>query len=240
VPGHHVNFVDPAGCPRIRLHLARQLHRQRFGDQPAAQLLRHGLHVRNGQDQLTRDLPVGKVQAHEVEAQHPHTQRLVMSGQHHSEAILRREMPRSGIKASEVVEAGRACFASVALMVRLRVVAPVPDHRGTVAARAAYAIRPAMLAHKREALGVVHQAGKVDQVGCRHDGGASSREPVGWSHSAITSDTCRLHHPDHHPRTRQEPYSQAEKPNFPDLCANCACCRTFPTDVNRRERDSEQ
>jgi len=118
-------------------------------------------------------------------------------------------------RAGEVVEAGRACFASVALPVRLRVVAPVPDHRGTVAARTAYALRSAMLAHKREALGVVHQAAEIDQVGCRHDGGASSREPVGWSHSAITSDTCRRHHPG----TRQEPRWKARAARPPVLPA---------------------
>ncbi len=45
-----------------------------------------------------------------------------------------------------------------------------------------------MLPHKREALGVVHQPGKVDQIGCRHDGRGSSREPVGRSHSSYRID----------------------------------------------------
>jgi len=66
-----------------------------------------------GQAQLTRNLPVREVQAHEVEAQHPHTQRLVMPGQH---------------RAGKIVEAGRARLAPIALPVRLRVVASVPDH----------------------------------------------------------------------------------------------------------------
>jgi len=65
----------------------------RFGDQPGAQLLRHDLRVRDGQAQLQGDLPVRKVQAHEVKAQHPHAQRLVVRGQH---------------RVGEVVEAGRA------------------------------------------------------------------------------------------------------------------------------------
>jgi len=58
VPGHDIDLVD--------LHLALQLHRRRLGDQPAAQLLCHGLHIRDGQAQLTRNLPVREVQAHEV------------------------------------------------------------------------------------------------------------------------------------------------------------------------------
>jgi len=73
VPGHDVDLVD--------LHLALQFHRRSFGNQPGAQLLRHGLHIRSIQAQFQGDLPVGKVQAHEVEAQHPHTQRLVVPGQ---------------------------------------------------------------------------------------------------------------------------------------------------------------
>jgi len=105
VPGHDVDLVN--------LHLALQFHRRRFGDQPSAQLLRHGLHVRDGQAQLIRDLPVGEVQAHEIQAQHPDPQRLMMAGQH---------------RAGEVVEAGRARLASVTLTVRLRLIAPVPDH----------------------------------------------------------------------------------------------------------------
>ncbi len=104
----------------------------------------------------------------QVEAQDPHPQRLVVPGQH---------------RPSEVVETRRTCLAPVALAMWLRVVATVPDHRRAVASGAAYALRPAMLAHQREALGIVHQAGKVDQVGCSHDGGNSSREPVGCSRS---------------------------------------------------------
>ena len=44
VPGHDVDLVD--------LHLALQFYRRRFGDQPAAQLLRHRLRIRSIQAQL--------------------------------------------------------------------------------------------------------------------------------------------------------------------------------------------
>jgi hypothetical protein len=37
----------------------------------------------------------------------------------------------------------------------LGVVAPVPDHRTAAAAGAAHALRPAVLAHEGEALGVI-------------------------------------------------------------------------------------
>src|SRR4051794_28433705 len=79
-------------------------------------------------------------------------------------------------RAGEVVEAPHAPLAAVALPVRLAVVAPVADHRGAAAPGATHAFRPAVLAHEGEALGVVHQAGKIDQAGCSiecsHDHGA--------------------------------------------------------------------
>ncbi len=78
--------------------------------------------------------------------------------------------------ASQVVEAGRTRFAPVTLAMRLRIVASVPDDRRTVAGGAAHALWPAMLAHKGEALGVVHQAGKVDQVGCGYDTSSSCEQ----------------------------------------------------------------
>ena len=155
---HHVNLID--------LDFALQLHFGGFGHEAAAQLLRHGLHVGPTQTQLACDLPVGEVQAHEVEAQHPHAQRLVAAGQH---------------RAGEVVEAGCARSAPIPLPMRLRVVVPVPDHRVAAAPGTAHAIGPAMLAHQGEAFGVVHQAGEVDQVQCSHDGGNSSREPVSYA-----------------------------------------------------------
>ncbi len=49
----------------------------------------------------------------------------LMPGQHHRAAIPWWEMPRSGIKAGEVVEAPSACLAPVTLATGLRIVAPV-------------------------------------------------------------------------------------------------------------------
>ena len=158
MPGHHVNFVD--------LHLTFQRRCWRSGHQPVTQLFGHDLRVGRVQAQLQGDLATGEVEPHEVEAQHPRAQRLVMAGQH---------------RAGEVVEAGCACPAAIALAMGLRVVASVADHGLAVAARAAHALRPAPLAHEGEALGVVQQAGEVDQVGYGHDDGGSSCEPVSYA-----------------------------------------------------------
>jgi hypothetical protein len=155
VPGHDVDLVD--------LDLACQPHGRGFGNQSTAQLLGHGLHIRPVEAQFLGNLPDREVQPHEVQAQHPHPQRLVMAGQH---------------RAGEVVKAPRAPLAAVALPVRLAIVAPVADHRGGVAPGATHAFWPAVLAHEGEALGVVHQAGQVDQtggsIGCSHDQWSSS------------------------------------------------------------------
>src|SRR3954466_12464051 len=106
-------------------------------DQTLAQLFRHGLNVGRAQAQLQGDLPVGQVQAHEVEAQHPDSQRLVAAGQR---------------RAGEVVEAPGARLAAIPLPIGLSVVAPVPDHRAPAATGAAHPLRPAALAHKAKHL----------------------------------------------------------------------------------------
>ena len=82
---------------------------------------------------------------------------------------LTREMPRSGIKVGEIVKAGHTRLAPVELAVRLRVVAPVPDYRRAAAPGAMHAVWPAASAYEGEALGVVYQAGEVDQIRCSHE-----------------------------------------------------------------------
>jgi hypothetical protein len=102
--------------------------------------LGHHLHVRPAQAQFLGNLPVGEVQPHEVEAQDPHPQRLVVAGQHGP---------------GEVVEAGRTCLATIPLPVPLSVVTPVANNRAAATARTANPLWPAMLAQQRKALRVV-------------------------------------------------------------------------------------
>src|SRR3954469_24211138 len=85
-------------------------------------------------------------------------------------------------RAGEVVKAPGAGLTAIALPVRLGVVVPVADHPITATPGTAHALRPAKLAHQREALGVVQQPPEVDQVGCRHDRPGSLHE--GGSRSA--------------------------------------------------------
>src|SRR5918912_601136 len=55
-------------------------------------------------------------------------------------------------RGGEIVEPSMARFAQVALSRPLPIIVAVADHHGTVAVRAAHAIRPAMLTYKLEAL----------------------------------------------------------------------------------------
>ena len=133
---------------------------------------------------------------HEIKAQHPNPQRLVVPGQH---------------RAGEVVEAARTRLPVIPLPVRLRVVASVPDHRVIAAPRATYPLWVTVLAHEGEALGVVHQAREVDQVRRGHDSEAFSRELVRLA--LPPSNPMPLSHATqpqpHHPETQQEPRSLA-------------------------------
>jgi hypothetical protein len=150
VPGDDIDLVD--------LHLAFQRCRRGPGRQPAAQLLGHDLHVRAGEAPFLGDLAVGEVEAHEVQAQHPDPQRLMVPGQR---------------RAGEVVEATRTGLAAVALPVRLGVIAAVAHHGAAAAAGAAHAFRPAMLPYQGEALGVIDQRREIDQIRCGHGGQGS-------------------------------------------------------------------
>src|SRR5215210_6125000 len=109
-------------------------------------------------------------------------------------------------RAGEVVEAPGARLASIALPVRLRVVAAVADHRVTAAPGTAHALRPALVAHQREAFGVVQQPREVDQVGCRHDRQGSLHDGGRPSAAAIiTSEAPRDRYPLPCPSTPRKP-----------------------------------
>src|SRR3954470_15231788 len=98
--------------------------------------------------------------------------------------------------AGEVVEAPGAGLTSIALPVRLCVVAPVADHRVTATPGTAHALRPAQLAHQREAFGVVQQPREVDQVGWRHNRQGSLHDGTRQSAAAIiTSEAPRDRYP---------------------------------------------
>src|SRR3954447_23681069 len=132
--------IRKASTPVALVDLARQPHRGSLGNQAAAQLLGHGLHVRPVEVQFLGDLAVREVHAHEVQAQHPDPQRLMMTSQH---------------RAGEVVKAPRTRLAPISLPMSLDLVKAIADYSTAAAGRAANTLRPAMLAHQGKALGIV-------------------------------------------------------------------------------------
>jgi hypothetical protein len=152
VTGHDVDLVD--------LDLAFEPHRRELGGEPVPELLRHGLHVGLAEVQLLRELPVREVQAHQVAAQDPDPQRLVVARQD---------------GAGQVVEARPAVLAAVALPLTLGVVVPVADHRRAAARGAAHALGPAPLPHQGVALRVVDQGREVHEARRGHGPGPIRR-----------------------------------------------------------------
>jgi hypothetical protein len=66
----------------IGFDLALQCGRRGSAEQTLAKMRGHRLRLRRAQPKFLGDLPVGEVQPHQVEAQHPHPQRLMVPGQH--------------------------------------------------------------------------------------------------------------------------------------------------------------
>lgn len=84
-----------------------------LGDQPLAQMGRHGVSIILVQAQLFGDLAVGQVQPHEVQAQNPNPQRLMVSRKNGT---------------CQVIKASIAVFATVALSMTLSIIVAVADH----------------------------------------------------------------------------------------------------------------
>src|ERR687883_1082236 len=103
-------------------------------------------------------------------------------------------------RAGELVEPAMARLAQVALPMPLPFIVAVADDHGTVAVRAAHAIRPAMLTHKLKALGLLQQAREIDQLGYRHACTASSNNQITSASDQIRDVASALPHPEPPPR----------------------------------------
>ena len=118
-------------------------------DDTATELRRHLLRIARVDRQFARNLLVRQVQAHEVEAQHPHLEWLMMTGEHGP---------------GEVVEAAPAGLAQVAPSLALRVIVPLVRDLGRVAVGASHPVRPTEVANRLVALGVVDQRANVEHA----------------------------------------------------------------------------
>src|SRR3954451_23075363 len=120
----------------------------RLGHDAVAQ--HHGLDIALAQ--FLRDLTVRQVHSHEVRAQDPGRDRLMMAGQNGSR---------------QVIEAILAGLSQVSLSAPLTIVMAVADHCCATAVEADNAIRPAELTNDFIALCLVEQGRQLDQHGSR-------------------------------------------------------------------------
>jgi len=142
VARHYIDLVD--------LDHALKLHVRGLRAQAFAQGRRHRLGVILVQIQFAGDLAIGKIEAHEIQAQNPDAEGLMMAGQD---------------RPAQIVEAGAATFAAIALPVLLHVVDAMAYDGRAGAAGTANAIGPTMLADQLKTLLVVDEGGKIDQFG---------------------------------------------------------------------------
>src|SRR3954469_21192598 len=190
VPGDDVELVE--------LDVAAQDHLGCLRHDAVAQHLGHGLGVALAQTQFLRDLTVRQVYSHEVRAQDPGRNGLMMSGQNGSR---------------QVIEAVLAGLAQVSLSVPLAIVMTVADHACAAAVKADNAVRPSELTNDFIALRFVEQGRQLDQVhhGFRslpHRERSTDQRPDQNQYAEIFA-SCGLFatrpRAFHHPGTRQEP-----------------------------------
>lgn len=139
MPGHDVDLVAFDLAAELDLGLAL--------DDALAELGGHHLGVIGIDPQLLGDLLVGEVQPHEVQAQDPDPQRLVMPGE-------------DGL--TEVVEPLAAAMAPIALPLGLGLIPAVPGRPVGVALGAPHAVRPTHCPDGLEALGIVDEGLEIE------------------------------------------------------------------------------
>jgi hypothetical protein len=176
---HNVDFVD--------FDFAMQRGRWHIRNKPCAQLLCHGVHVGGIHTQLRGDLPVRQVQPHEIEAENPNAQRLMMASQNRS---------------CQIIKPSRACLAPIPLPRQLGIVMAISDNGVSATTRTANALRPAMITNERETFSVIQQTRQIDQFRYSH----TTNEPL--QHARTPSRACSLISPPEPPYK----YSEATTP----------------------------
>jgi hypothetical protein len=136
---HHIDFVA--------FDLSGECHLRPALDDPFPELRCHDLDVVGIQIEFLSDLFIGQVQPHEVQAEDPEPQWLMMTGK-----------DRPG----EVVELPLAALAVIALPRRLGLVATLFSDLGRGAVGAGHAVGPTEVPDGLEALGVVDEVMDVE------------------------------------------------------------------------------
>jgi hypothetical protein len=133
VPGHDVDL--------IAFHLTAQGGGEFLGHDALAQLSRHVMRLVFVEVEFLGNWRIGQVEAHEIRAQNPDAQRLMMTSKE---------------RVSQIVKAPFTGLAQIALPLGLSGVAPLFGDLWTVAIGAPDAIGPAHIADGGETFSVVH------------------------------------------------------------------------------------
>lgn len=168
VVGDHVHFVG--------LDLAAKRRRRLLALAACAQLLRHALGLVLVEPQLLSDLAIGQVQAHEIQAQHPGAQRLM---------VTRKDRP------SQIIEPAPAVGAAVLLPLGLCRIPPLLADRRRVAVDAAHACGPTQGADGLETFGVVDEVPDVEHAA---DSLVTSKGPALYPLSPSRAASTGVHH----------------------------------------------
>lgn len=136
---HDIHFVA--------LDRSREFDLRLLGDDAGSKRRRHFVDLRFTHFQFVGDLSIGKVQTHQVQAEHPNGKRPMMPGED---------------RFCQVVERFVARAAKVMLAIGLNVVVSVFDDVVRLAMRTFDAFGPAKTSHHLVALGVVDQSVNVE------------------------------------------------------------------------------
>lgn len=134
MPRHDIDLVT--------FHLAAQGGRRLLGNNAVAQLAGHLMHIRRVEIKLLGYLVIRQVEAHEIQAQEPHSTGLMVAGKD---------------RVSQIVEAPLTGLTQIALTLGLGFVAPLFRHLSTVASWTLDAVRPAYVPDGLKTFGVVDE-----------------------------------------------------------------------------------
>ena len=138
-------FSLKAQLRRTPLRLTASL--QAFFYDPSSQLRRHLVHITAVQRQFLRNLLIRYIQAHEIQTQHPYFERLMMAR-------------KNGV--GQIIEAGIAVVALIALTCRFRVIKAALDDLGGLTRGTRNAVWPAQLADGLIALHIINEIRDID------------------------------------------------------------------------------
>src|SRR4029453_4261893 len=142
-----VGLYDPQSHRLRRTPLRRTASRSAFFYDPSPQLRRHLVHITTVQRQFLRDLLIRYIQAHKIQTQDPHFQRLVMAR-------------KNGV--GQIIKAGIAVVALIALACRFCVIEAALDDLGGLTRRTCNAVWPAQLADGLIALHIINETLDID------------------------------------------------------------------------------